>query len=770
MNKNGFCTKIKHNFLEHKILFLLFFTILSCVTVVHVVLALEWNDYYDSDSGDTIPCNDNSTFCTGFYTTAIYVSEAAFNELSGLINFDKNKPIGYLATQDFDKLQAYCKAWYETEFGGQVTNNTCTFETLSIVKYRSSLKDSWMPPEIGVTAQRVGELASKYNQNHSARNTLCNVYCETNTGVNLPECDVCVSECTKYNESNKKDTAAKKACYNALDALTKKCASGDLNCGHAHAEPWDTPTEPEPEEPKPEEPKPEEPPGGGGPEPEEPEPEPVPGYLDVTITDMKGNRIEMKPAGITVYKGSGCTGSIELITNITANGIIPLDGGSYSVDETSAPSGYAKNPKNQCTDVTITSGSTVSVAFTNEQACEAEFNELPNKTDPIARVELYQHWLGKGKNYTNLLNFSITDASEACSRNTSCGLTRPVEIGCLSASGSGSFSSTDMSCYTSTITVGSSTGSSVGYCYTSFDMLNNLNGTMQYTKTYNFGSNFRSGMMILNRTAGNKVIARASLGKTCYVYGIGVGNTVSVDNDPISNYSAYVSDVRLDNKSLPHTDTKTGWTKTANSSILSTFKTSVDAEYSLNPVYAANGSGKIVDGPCYDNTCKLIGYGFSTPFTLETGQNYVDFSMNFSPSFSSDLSVSTTSKACTYSNIKELLDIDPGHLRLKYRIIDSNVPFPGKSGLGRITGGNWCSNGDCSNTNLLVSDEILNSNDSYNKTSGGPIYTIRLTSDIIKKIRDYNKTNPYDDYKLTCDADGYNCKSNFLSQFNINRA
>lgn len=81
-----------------------------------------------------------------------------------------------------------------------------------------------------------------------------------------------------------------------------------------------------------------------------------------------------------------------------------------------------------------------------------------------------------------------------------------------------------------------------------------------------------------------------------------------------------------------------------------------------------------------------------------------------------------------------------------YRTIDLNNPFPGKNGSGRQVGANWQNN-----KNIISAD-------TFNKA---PMYKITLNSKAIKTIRDYNKQNPYDDFKMICE-NGSNCKSNFL--------
>ena len=188
---------------------------------------------------------------------------------------------------------------------------------------------------------------------------------------------------------------------------------------------------------------------------------------------------------------------------------------------------------------------------------------------------------------------------------------------------------------------------------------------------------------------------------------------------------------------------------------------------------------------------------------------------------------------CTYSIKNEIIDKpgDPnGDLNLEFRIIDTNDPFPGKSGNGRQVGENWCAviderfdankdgkinavdsnlikssvdinkDGklnyidetladkivkkiamgkygnpivqavkDCNSNNIYIESIMEITNNSYDKNNAGPIYTIELNSATINSIRTYNKTHSYDDYNMECDSNGENCKSLFLEEFEISR-
>lgn len=103
-----------------------------------------------------------------------------------------------------------------------------------------------------------------------------------------------------------------------------------------------------------------------------------------------------------------------------------------------------------------------------------------------------------------------------------------------------------------------------------------------------------------------------------------------------------------------------------------------------------------------------------------------------------------------------------------YRPISLSKPFLDEDGLVRNTGINWCDGGeggDCSSNNKLVQKVITNNRgettDQVYKLT--PLYTIKLTPSIVKKIRFYNSITTYGDYNLICDeGTGRHCKSVYI--------
>ena len=182
----------------------------------------------------------------------------------------------------------------------------------------------------------------------------------------------------------------------------------------------------------------------------------------------------------------------------------------------------------------------------------------------------------------------------------------------------------------------------------------------------------------------------------------------------------------------------------------------------------------------------FIGYGI--PSRLNLGKEKIEGSLNFdivlnTRKFKKDdttkkyTSISSlqnkSTGVCKYEIENEIIDCpsgdcdDPSGLNLEFRIIDTKKPFPGKSGNDRIVGSNWCFEDNCNNNNDTVIDEIINANNSFNKTKEGAKYIIELTPSDIRDIRSYNKNNSYDDYTLKIKSNG-KITSDFLEKSYIN--
>ena len=115
----------------------------------------------------------------------------------------------------------------------------------------------------------------------------------------------------------------------------------------------------------------------------------------------------------------------------------------------------------------------------------------------------------------------------------------------------------------------------------------------------------------------------------------------------------------------------------------------------------------------------------------------------------------------------------PGGTDVIYRTIDLEDPFPGQDAENRDTGSNWCSyvNGvySCAYNNLTVKNHITREK-SGGKKDGSKVYDddhvlyeVTLDTATIKKIRDYNDRNKYDNWDLNCLDNGRACISKFLN-------
>ncbi|MEG2322659.1 MAG: hypothetical protein RSB71_04195, partial [Bacilli bacterium] len=132
---------------------------------------------------------------------------------------------------------------------------------------------------------------------------------------------------------------------------------------------------------------------------------------------------------------------------------------------------------------------------------------------------------------------------------------------------------------------------------------------------------------------------------------------------------------------------------------------------------------------------------------------------------------------CNYKVVSNL--IPRGDIKLLFRPIDLNNPFPDLTGDGRQTGNNWCGAGYCDNKNRVVKDYIINNRNIngnrdavnpkpeniYNKE---PMYSFVLTPPVIREIRKYSKSlgNEYGTFDgISCDAaTGRRCISEYLTK------
>jgi len=549
----------------------------------------------------------------------------------------------------------------------------------------------------------------------------------------------------------------------------------------------------------------------------------IPKY-NLTINKRDGN--SPKSNVLFTVQGNGVSKTCTTLSNGSCV-IKDLTSGNYKVIET-VPRGYdAKEIKcDGCTStdknvLNVTISGNKSITVTNKKTCQSEFEVLVNKSNKIARIDLYKKY-----GFTNLLNFNITNADGACTNNTSCN--NNVNFGCLSANtrNNSGFNANNLSCFTETITVGSYTG----YCRPTFTLQNDLTNKT----TYSFGNGFTAGQMVLNRNSSQSIIATGIIEKTCYVYGQ-KDMTSTVKNESNASYSNYVTGLYFNGVLLDRVNLNNStWNREGiDGGYVYTKK--MNTSYRLKPVYSDLGTGKINYNKCDNHKCIFLGYGFASKLNDKA---YTPIDVPFSITVNMPkTTIGSTKNKCSYTiRNSEIIPNDPrpgtpnnGDLNIEFRIIDTENPFPGKSALGRTVGENWRAKSfdlnkdgrvtnldvnllksqmvlggggnlsydlnndgvvdymdynilnwanknkmasvktDKSSSNALIKYIMANTNDSYNKKKTGPIYKITLTPDTIKKIRKYNDSSNYDDNTLTCKADAINCKSTFLEKFNIKR-
>lgn len=392
-----------------------------------------------------------------------------------------------------------------------------------------------------------------------------------------------------------------------------------------------------------------------------------------------------------------------------------------------APTGYDKdgNPYWHITSTYVDRD----IKIINKTTCQGMFEQYKNTMQ--GRIELYEMMLQEGKNFTNILNLDITDASQACSAAT---CTIDICEGCLSSTVgyNTEFNSRNLSCYNE-VRDGL-------YCFNSFELSNSLSSN-------SFSIN-QGGVLLKD------VSITGVLTTSCYG---GYANSTF-------NYSDYIKELNIENASNSK-KLSTGKITSSETSKDNLYTTKLTTNYKLPSVYASILSGKASYNKC-DN-CRFLGYGIITKFIEENG--------TFNGTFSSKLKIDkgkfnvnngTLSGDCTYYSNPEL--IDSGGLNLEFRIIDTENPFPGKSGNNnRKVGLNWCDGDNCTqDNNSLITTYIKDANNSYNKNKvASPKYKITLSSADIEVIKKYNKKaenyGGYDDNTLSCKSEN-NCSSTFI--------
>jgi len=518
------------------------------------------------------------------------------------------------------------------------------------------------------------------------------------------------------------------------------------------------------------------------------------GSINLKKKNSLGETINSDEVRVQIYNGNGCVnGQEKRQVNFTGSTTIDLPWGNYSVKELIAPAGYGID--STCYNFTIEPNQTNSNSITiiNKSNCETSLSEILNKEDSgeytssqylRERIKLHQN---NYPNFNNLLNFSLTfaDLSEACSdykqtykKDNSCLYTEQatkssnnLEI---------EFNEDNLSTYNDTI---KANGKVIGYCLTSFKFNSNIT----------IPTNTIAGQMLINISKDVK-FASGKLIKDCYIFdysgGLGINEVnsylSSLDGDNSTFYKKYVSNILVDgialNASLKSArepgDPATFDVDVTKNEVIKHYDLLIHYTRVLNIDYFLDNSinvSKISGRVCStsDNDCLFIGNGIITNFNdAKTGKGSFSFKINNENVINKIFDFGSKELQCEYNISPEIITYNNpnGEIELEFRSIDTNTPF------NRDTNTNWCSNSSCKYNNNIVKQYILDSNNSYNKTKAGALYTnqttgtkkIVLTPELIKNIREYNKTHPYDDYELTCDTNG-NCQNKFLSEFNITK-
>lgn len=405
-----------------------------------------------------------------------------------------------------------------------------------------------------------------------------------------------------------------------------------------------------------------------------------------------------------------------------------------------------------------------------EDTCESNFDALSQdkKNDKITRIKLYQKWLSKGEEHRNLLNFSKDmTATEACGNPSNC----DTASSCLNVSNN--IRENDWSCYNR---IDNQSGI-LGYCVVGFSFSKDENipvSDITDSKYKLIGDSFtKAGQFIFK----NKFLGASTLTQSC-IYETALNRDISV-----GTYKDYVSKLSFNENELTTINEDESMKLNCSSNVC---KGSITASYDLPNVYVYRLSGKKCN--LTTSSCLNIGHGIISQFKDAKSKDTIKidnkdylklpFKIEFNKkSYGVAFDKNISSNSCVYSVEPEIIKYNnkpDGELSLEFRTIDINNPFPGKDGNSRNVGSNWCSRNaegtieSCSGIpteNKTIETYIVNKNNSNNIKQEGAKYTITLTPSIIKKIRNYNKENPYEDFNFVCNNEGNNCDSEFLKLY-----
>lgn len=451
-------------------------------------------------------------------------------------------------------------------------------------------------------------------------------------------------------------------------------------------------------------------------------------------------------ATFTIHRGVGCGGTAVRTVTTGNRGkveVYNLEEGTYSIKETVVPYLY-QELDNKCVvnEFYISNGQTTHLSVQNTATCDSELNELKVRYgESIPQNELLDLY-NKFPTNNKLLNFSSPECGrKECQSNKI--------TGCLSVDETSS-STMDFSC--------GSPSSGTLYNET-FSLKNNLETNTFYGKAGQFlirkvGDTTQIYDSNYNLKSKSQYIATATVKRvyTDQSYYIVCCSLDGCDSDSKNAYppSNVPSPPKIGLQFEGATETITEPSSSFNTTSTtreysSTFCYMSFTDYTYTYTYTYNFSlqNKVhienLTGQTYLYKPSTLTKNYSehvgivSKLTATTGE--IPFSINYN---GATMTPSNSNK-CKYEVKRELVPPSDNELNMEFRTIDTNTPFT------RNTKSNWCGSDGCGSNNSTVRNEIINAPNSFSNNSK---YTITLTPQDIRIIRDYNKDHPYDDYKL----------------------
>ena len=393
----------------------------------------------------------------------------------------------------------------------------------------------------------------------------------------------------------------------------------------------------------------------------------------------KVNSIDKQPissaAKFAIYSNNSCSGSpyqtnVEVIgeKEIEINTSLNSETTWFSIKELSSPNGYIG--QQTCMPIELKIGDvTTKVVENTPSTCVGKFLD-----DISSRINLYNTY----PENNNLLNFSIKDASQACSSiefeqrdDTKClsGI-----VGYYSKDNTNNlqnsylyFNSNNVSAFT--IRTNDSNGNNT-FCSTNLE-ISNLLETDSFTA--------KAGMIYQPFQIYDSV-AEAKLKVKCYTF----DNSGELLNSEISlgKFSDYLSDLRLgDNQLQLLTPKYTDQSIKVNSGSEKVFT----QQYIFPIIYLKKGTGEVSNIKC-DN-CIFAGTGIISKLNSNS-VDWLDFSYKYK--LSGDIystALPKNSYSCKFTSVPEL--VSNNKLNLEFRLIDVDKSFPGIKGNSRNKGIIW---------------------------------------------------------------------------------